>query len=236
MTDMDNYNKNILITGGASGIGKAIATKFAEEGYRSIITDRHEPEEEENNFHFKKADVRKKEEVRELGEWIKERFGFPGTVIVNAGRGIREKLTEGDPAKWQEIIDTNLMGALHFIRVFAPEMIERKKGNIVFISSVSAGQPHPYGGIYAASKTALEVIAETLRLEALPFIRVTVISPGITDTNFFSDCIGGHRSVEEMGMGTISPEEIAEDVFYCINKKASTGINKIITRPIKQSF
>lgn len=83
-----------------------------------------------------------------------------------------------------KIIDLNVMGALRCIRAFVPAMLERENGHIVFISSVSASQPHPYGGIYSAAKTALEVIAETLRQETLPHLNVTVVSPGVTNTNF----------------------------------------------------
>src|SRR5690606_34492370 len=101
------------------------------------------------------------------------------------------KLTEGDPEGWKEIMDTNLMGALYFIRLFVPEMLEQKRGNVIFVSSVAAGRGFPYGGIYAASKTALDVIAETLRLETLPLIKVTTICPGLTDTDFFSNTLGG---------------------------------------------
>ena len=128
------------------------------------------------------------------------------------------------------------MGTLRCIRAFTPNMVSQKSGNVVFISSVSANQPHPYGGIYAASKTALEVIAETLRLETLPHINVTVVSPGLVDTAFFEHQISGGSSVEEIGMGFIEPEEIAEDVWYALKKKKGTSINKIITRPTLQNF
>jgi NADP-dependent 3-hydroxy acid dehydrogenase YdfG len=86
------------------------------------------------------------------------------------------------------------------------------------------------------TKTALEVIAETLRLETLPHINVTVVSPGITDTAFFENQVSGQTSVEQLNMGAISPEEIAQDVLYAIKKKKGTSINKIITRPLAQSF
>ena len=156
--------------------------------------------------------------------------------MLNAGRGIKEKLTEGDPEKWKSIIDINLLGALRCIRAFVPAMLEKKNGHVVFISSVSAGKPHPYGGVYSASKSALEVIAETLRLETLPHVKVTVISPGIVDTNFFKNEVSGNTSVEQRKLGSISPDDIAEDVFYAVTKRKGTSINKIITRPIGQEF
>ncbi|SOC79498.1 NADP-dependent 3-hydroxy acid dehydrogenase YdfG [Salinimicrobium sediminis] len=232
----NTYSKLALITGGSSGIGKAIAKKLSREGIKVIIADVAENGDDDTEIYFRKCNVAKGKDVDELYAWTTENFGHPDYLILNAGRGISEKLTEGDPEKWKEILDINVMGALRCIRAFTPNMLSEEKGNVVFISSVSANQPHPYGGIYAASKTALEVIAETLRLETLPHISVTVVSPGIVDTNFYEAQVSGDNSVEKMGMGAIAPEEIAEDVWYALNKKKGTCINKIITRPTLQQF
>ena len=228
-------SKLALVTGGSSGIGYAIAKKLSSVGIKVIVADLSEKKEEENII-FRKCNVSEGSDVDSLFSWINDNYGHPDYLILNAGQGIQEKLTEGDPEKWQNVIHTNLMGPLRFIRAFTPNMLARKKGNVVFISSVSANQPHPYGGIYAASKTALEVIAETLRLETIPDLNVTVISPGIVDTEFYRNQISGNNSVEQMEMGAISAEEIAEDVWYALNKKQGTSINKIITRPTLQNF
>lgn len=225
-----------VVTGGSSGIGKAIAHKLAAENIKVIVADIAAEPEDHPNLFYRKCDIGKGEDVDQLYSWAIDNVGMPDIVIINAGQGIQEKLTEGDPEKWQRILNTNLMGSLRTIRSFVPELVKKQHGNVVFISSVSANQPHPYGGIYSASKTALEVVAETLRLETLPHVNVTVISPGIVDTAFFKNQVSGDSSVQEMGMGAISPEEIAEDVWYAINKKAGTSINKIITRPIQQEF
>jgi NADP-dependent 3-hydroxy acid dehydrogenase YdfG len=238
-----NLSNTALITGGRSGIGRAIAKKFTEAGIEVVIADDAlEPEEEgkqekaQTNLWFKTCDVGNPRDIDELYSWTREKTGLPDILVINAGQGIRELLCEGDPDKWQKVINTNLMGALRCIRAFVPEMLEKKKGHVFFISSVAANQPHPYGAIYSASKTALEIVAENLRLETLPHIHVTVISPGITYTGSFQNQVSGTNSVDEMCMGSISPEEIAEDVFYSLNKKTGTSINKIITRPIAQSF
>lgn len=225
-----------LITGGSSGIGKAIAEKLSREGIKVIVADIAANDSEEEGIIYRKCDISHAADIDKLYDWICQNHGHPEILVLNAGQGIKEKLSEGDPEKWQKIINTNLMGALRAIRAFTPAMINNKKGNVVFISSVSANQPHPYGGIYSATKTALEVIAETLRLETLPFLNVTVVSPGIVETKFFEHEISGGNSIEKMGMGAISPEEIAEDVWYALSKKNGTSINKIITRPVLQNF
>lgn len=225
-----------LITGGSSGIGLAIARKFADNNIKVVVADKAESKEKTENILYKICDVGNPQDIDELYAFTASEAGKPDVLVLNAGQGLMERLCEGDPEKWQQVINTNLMGALRCIRAFVPDMLERKKGNVIFISSVSANQPHPYGAVYSASKTALEVIAETLRLETLPHINVTVISPGVTNTNFFENQISGSYSIENLNTGAISPEEIADDVFYAISKKQGTSINKIITRPIAQEF
>lgn len=230
------FSKIALVTGGSSGIGAAIAEKLNREGIKVIVADLTGAQNPESGKEFKICDVTKAEDIDALFAWTIENFGHPDYLVLNAGQGIQEKLTEGDPEKWKKIFETNVLGSLRCIRAFTPNMVSQKSGNVVVISSVSANQPHPYGGIYAASKTALEVIAETLRLETLPHINVTVVSPGIVDTAFFEHQISGDNTVEQIGMGAIDPEEIAEDVWYALNKKKGTSINKIITRPTLQNF
>lgn len=229
-------SKIALVTGGSSGIGRAISEKLNAEGIKVIVADISATNSEKKGIIYRKCDISNAEEVGQLYEWISSRYGHPEFLILNAGQGIREKLTEGDPEKWQKVIHINLMGPLRCIRAFTPAMIENRHGKVVFISSVSANQPHPYGGIYSASKSALEVVAETLRQETLPYLNITVVSPGIVDTDFFRNEISGSMSIEEMGMGAISPTEIAEDVWYALTKKKGTSINKIITRPNLQKF
>ena len=228
--------KTAIVTGGTSGIGKAITQILREAGIQVVVADLAKGENDQDGVFYRRCDVTNGEDIDALYSWTKENVGLPDILVLNAGQGIQEKLTVGDPEKWQKIINTNLMGPLRAVRSFVPDMVEKGKGNVIFISSVSANQPHPYGGIYSASKTALEVVAETLRLETLPNVSVTVISPGIVDTSFFKNQASGDSSVEEMGMGAISPEEIAEDVWYAINKRSGTSINKIITRSTLQNF
>lgn len=232
----ENSFKIALVTGGSSGIGKAIAEKLSSEGVKVVVADIKAPEKSVKNIVFRHCDVRTGGAIDDLYAWMKNHMGLPDYLILNAGRGIQEKLTEGDPEKWKEILDLNVLGALRCIRAFTPHMLSKKTGNVVFISSVSTHQPYEYGGIYVASKTALEVIAETLRLETLPHLKVTVISPGIVDTAFYNNEISGNKTIQNMDMGAISAAEIAEDVWYTLNKQHSTSINKIITRPTLQNF
>lgn len=86
-------------------------------------------------------------------------------------------LSEGNPELWIKIFELNVFGALRMLRAFLPDMRKLNFSDIVIVSSVSAKHPYEGGAIYAATKAALDVIAETLRLEVQPNIRVTTISP-----------------------------------------------------------
>lgn len=235
---MADYNSLplALVTGGSGGIGWAIAQKLASGNNTVVIADIVPPAGEHENIIYWQCDVRKGEDVNGLYLALLQQYKLPDILVLNAGKGIHEQLSEGDPEKWLDVLNLNVMGALRCIRAFVPPMKEQKKGHVVFISSVAATQPYTYGGIYSASKAALEMIAETLRLETLPDIKVTVVAAGITDTGFFNNQVSGHTSVNDIGMGSLSAQDIAEDVFYALQKKGTATLNKIITRPSGQNF
>lgn len=229
-------NRIAVVTGGSGGIGFSIAKKLTDNNLITTIVDIQKPENEAGRIHFIQCDVTKKEQIDRLCNELAERNEIPDVLVCNAGRGIHETLLEGDPDKWQQAFEINVMGALRCIRAFAPGMLKKGFGDVVIISSVSAGQVYEYGGIYAASKTALEALAETLRKEAIGKIRVTVISPGVTDTGFFKNMISGNQSIEAIGYGALSPDDVAGSVWYALSKPKEIAVNKIIVRPSSQTF
>lgn len=236
----DKYNslegRTALVTGGGSGIGRAIVKELIKKGVKTAIADLHQTPDLPDNSYAYTCNVSNGQDVNTLFTKVQEKPGSPDILICSAGRGIHEKLTEGDPEKWRQIIETNLLGALRIVRAFVPGMLQAGHGDVVFISSVSAHQAYPYGGVYAASKAALEVVAETLRLEVLPAIRVTVVSPGVTDTAFFENTVSGYHTVEDIGYGAISPEQVADAVLYALQQPPGVSLNHITVRPTSQPF
>nr|WP_262921732.1 SDR family oxidoreductase [Pontibacter ruber] len=228
--------RRALVSGGSSGIGQAIAGHLINAGAETAIADLQPAAHASENVYAFQCDITSGAAVDALFTQVSERMGLPDILVCNAGRGIHEKLTEGDPEKWQQIIDTNLLGALRMVRAFVPGMLEAGQGDVVFVSSVAAGQAYPYGGVYAASKSALEVIAETLRLEVLPKVRVTVVAPGVTDTAFFKNTISGFHTAEDIGYGAIPPEEVAGAVLYALCRPPEVSVNHITVRPTLQPF
>ncbi|ALI98287.1 SDR family oxidoreductase [Rufibacter tibetensis] len=224
-----------VVSGGASGIGKAIAEQLAAAGKKVIIADVTTPQEESEAEYFP-CNVTNPEDIAALFAHISQNYGKPDILVCCAGQGIQEKLTEGDPAKWQQVLDLNIMGTLRLIRAFTPGMLEQGSGDVVIISSVAAGQAFAYGGVYAASKSALNVIAETLRLETLPTIRVITIAPGVTDTNFFENTISGYNTVESIGYGALSAADVAETVLFALQQPRHVSLNHLTVRPTPQPF
>ena len=230
-------NKVALVSGGAGGIGFATANALAAEGIRTVIADVKEPAHLSNGVRFYKTDITSASSIAELYGFLNREGLIPDIIVCNAGRGITEKLAEGDPEKWHSIFNLNVMGHLRTIRSFLPQMLEKNNSSdIVFISSVAARKPHEWGGIYSASKAALQAIAETLRLEVQPKIRVSTILPGVVDTDFFSNTVSGGQTADDIGWGALKPSDIADAILYIISRPESVAVNEITIRPAAQPF
>lgn len=237
-TDKPLADRKAIVSGGASGIGKAIAEKLCLAGIYTAIADLPGTQAFELSEvpSFFSCDITRAEDIASLFSCLSAAGNLPDILVCNAGRGIHEKLSEGDPEKWKQVLDLNVMGALRLIRAFVPAMLAAGQGDVVFISSVSAGQAYPYGGVYAASKSALTTIAETLRLEVSPSIRVSTVAPGVTQTSFLENSVSGHQTVESIGFGALSPEDVAEAVMYALSQPPEVAVNQITVRPRKQPF
>ncbi len=232
-----NKKRIALVTGGSSGIGKAIVEKLLLNECIVVNADiTEEIANSDSRYYYKKTDVTIGEQVQQLYDYVRDEVGSPDLLICNAGKGIHEKISEGDPEKWFNVINLNVMGTLRILRSFLPLLQEQSKSHVIIISSVSSKNTYEYGGIYAASKAALDMIAETLRIELINKTKVTVISPGIVDTNFFNYLESGELNVESIGFGSLKPEDVADAVLYAINAVSGTSINQIILRPNKQIF
>lgn len=242
MTSKDKQEKKTnhttaLLTGGAGGIGFAVARALSENGTHTVVADIKEPEFLPTSMVYHKTDVTSAESVAGLYNFLNDEGKIPDLIVCNAGRGIVERLAEGDPEKWLDIFQLNVIGHLRIIRSFLPQMLEKETScDIVFISSVAARKPYEWGGIYASSKAALQAIAETLRLEVQPKIRVSSILPGIVDTGFFNHMIGGSQSAQDNGWGALQASDIADAVMYIISRPAGVAINELTIRPAAQPF
>lgn len=240
--------KTALITGATSGIGKATAQKLAENGYRLIICGRRENilEELKEELSAKtevlslKFDQRYSKEVEEAFQSLPENFRDIDVLINNAGNahGLCH-ISDGSIEDWDAMMDGNVKGLLYVSKAVIPQMKLRKSGHIVNISSVAARQTYTNGVVYCASKRAVDVISEGMRLELTEFgIRVTNIQPGAVETDFsmvrFKGDADKAKSVYE-GYHALKAEDIADAIFYCINVPEHVTISDLTIYPSAQS-
>lgn len=156
-------NKTAVVTGAASGIGKAIAMRFAMEGAKVIVNDvsedgQHVTEEicaGGGTAVFKQADVRSECEVRELMTFVSARFGGLHLLVNNAGITSNETVVTASEEDWQEVMDINLKGAWHCCKYAIPLMMETGGGSIVNISSTHSIRTQPRHFPYHASKAGI---------------------------------------------------------------------------------
>ena len=232
-----------MITGATSGFGKAIAKKFATNGWNCIITGRRKErllevaKELPSTFNVNILplvfDVQVKEEV------FNEINGLPGewknidVLINNAGLALgRDSFDNSNLEDWETMIDTNVKGLLYVSKAVLPFMIENKKGHIINIGSTAAKEVYPNGNVYCATKTAVDAISKAQRIDLLPHkIKVTAIHPGAVDTEFSLVRFKGDEAKAKAvydGYEPLHAEDIAAVCYYCATLPQHVCINDLV--------
>ena len=186
-----------IITGGASGIGAASAVEFARLGGRLVLATLPTPTAEIIVARVRDAggealvalvDVREPAQVATLPELALRHFGRIDFLLVCAGIAEQSRISEGDPAVWRNVIETNLLGALYCVRYVLPQMRAQRFGHIILMASLSGREPYVGEPAYIASKWGLIGFGHSLRKEVnADGIRVTIVEPGIVDTPLTRD-------------------------------------------------
>ncbi|MBV9516105.1 MAG: SDR family oxidoreductase [Mycobacteriaceae bacterium] len=171
--------KTAVVTGGASGIGSAVAARLRKDGLAVATIDLN-PSDDESAF---TADVTDRGQVEEALAAIRRQFG-PVTVLVNAaGLDSFRRFSELGFDDWQRVIDVNLNGVFHCVQAVLPDMVAAGWGRIVNISSSSTHSGQPYMAAYVAAKSAVNGLTKSLALEYGPKgITVNAVPPGFIDT------------------------------------------------------
>ena len=234
-------NKRIVITGGTTGIGKAIADVLVSLGGRVLIFGR-EPED------FKKAfdDIKKKfpdselygaptditneKDVKNIWKTIDKELGGIDILINNAALG-GEGVTDGTPKEWQYIVDINVMGYLTFSYEAVSRMKKQKSGHIINIGSMSADTQEETGTIYVATKAAIRGFSAAMRKEINPLgIKLSLIEPGKVISDIHSESKAEQRKkIEKMEM--LEAEDVAMSVLFCLSQPKRCDIVSIQIRP-----
>jgi NAD(P)-dependent dehydrogenase (short-subunit alcohol dehydrogenase family) len=181
-------SKVVLVTGGSSGIGKAIATYLSEKGYIVYGTSRF-PEKLSETFNFTllAMDVTQTESITSAVERIVATEGRIDVLVNNAGIGITGPIEETPNAEIKHAFETNFYGPINVMKAVLPQMRDQRSGKIINITSIAGYMGLPYRGIYSATKAALEITTEAFRMETKQFgIEMCNVAPGDFATNIVS--------------------------------------------------
>ena len=171
--------KVVLITGGSSGIGKTVGDFLQKKGYRVYGSSRNPQQVTDSLFPLVAIDVRNSETIQQAVQEIIEKEGRIDVLINNAGVGITGPVEEIPLEEIQNNFHTNVFGPIEMMKAVLPFMRQQKSGLIINVTSIAGYMGLPYRGIYSASKGALELITESIRMEVKPFnIKVTNVAPG----------------------------------------------------------
>lgn len=181
------------------------------------------------------TDVRRAEDLLRLVEVARERFGRLDVMVNNAGIMPISPLADLHVEEWDAMIDVNLRGVLYGIAAALPVFQQQGFGHVISVSSTAALQLAPAMAVYAATKQAVATISEGLRRELAGAVRVTVVYPGITDTNFASTMTDPsiRAQLEQRRQSlSLSPDAIAAAITYAIDAPADVDVSEIVVRPI----
>jgi NADP-dependent 3-hydroxy acid dehydrogenase YdfG len=238
--------KVIAITGASSGIGEASALLLAERGAKLVLgargTDRLQALADRiiasgGDAAWVRTDVKQRGDLSQLVKLACDKYGKLDVLISNAGVGPISPLDELRVEDWEDMIDINLKGVLYGIAAALPIFRKQGFGHFINTASVAAHRIVPNMAVYAGTKIAVRAISEGLRQEAGDKLRVTVISPGFTRTNFAESMTNQEvksQIVASMEKFAMSPDAIARAIAFAIEQPADVDVGEIIVRPTAQ--
>lgn len=241
---MNLNGKSVLVTGGGSGIGAAIALAFARAGAQVIISGRNADKLEavasevnEGRIQFHVCDVSDRDAANDLVEHAQRQFGHIDIVVNAAGINVPNRLMENlDPADWDRMLAVNATGTFNVIHAVLPQMRRRNDGLIININSVSGLRPGMLGGVgYNASKFAVTALTHSVAQEVKnDGIRVTNLCPGEVDTPILEQ--RPQAVTEEHRARILRPEDIAQVALSLAYLPPRVHVPEVIVKPTFQDY
>ena len=240
--------KVVVITGASSGLGEATARMLSAQGATVVLgarrVERIEALAKELEAAGGKAlalatDVTRAAEVQRLVDTAVEKFGRIDVLVNNAGLMPSSPLERRKIEDWDRMIDVNIKGVLYGIAAALPHMQARKSGHIVNVSSVAGHKVRAGTAVYSATKHAVRVLTEGLRMEVKPYgLRTTLLSPGavateLPDSITEADVQAGVKAFYEIA---IPADSFARAVVFALSQPDDVDINEILFRPTKQEY
>ncbi|WP_419891864.1 SDR family oxidoreductase [Paenibacillus xylanexedens] len=234
--------KVVVITGASSGIGESTARLLAQHGAHVVIGARRMERLEAlassirvegGSVEYHSLDVTRLEEMQTIVDLAQTRYGRVDVILNNAGVMPLSPLESLKVDEWNRMIDVNIRGVLHGIAAGLPVMKKQGFGQFINIASIGAYAVSPTAAVYCATKYAVRAISEGLRQEVGGDIRVTLVSPGVTESEL-ADTISDEEArdlMKEYRRISIPASAIAQSILFAISQPAEVDVNEIVVRP-----
>ncbi|CAH0249092.1 putative oxidoreductase SA2266 [Pseudomonas sp. Bi70] len=234
--------KVVLITGASSGIGEGCARLLAEKGARVVLGARRVERLEQLVADIRAAggqaiacrlDVTDAADVQAFADAAMAEYGRIDVLLNNAGVMPLSMLEALKLDEWNRMIDVNIRGVLHGIAAALPVMQKQRSGQIINVASIGAYRVSPAAAVYCATKYAVRAISDGLRQEVGGDIRVTLVSPGVVESELAESISdqGARDAMREFRKVAISPSAIARAVAYAIEQPADVDVSELVVRP-----
>ncbi|WP_431781247.1 SDR family NAD(P)-dependent oxidoreductase [Streptomyces chumphonensis] len=228
-------SRRVLITGGASGLGAALAAAFARAGDRVLVTDRTDPADRPGGLPpgeaFLRLDVTSDADWAAAHTWVGEHWGGLDVLVNNAGVAAGGRIDVLPMDDWRWITDINLFGVVRGCRTFTPMMKRQGSGHIVNTASMAGLTHPPASGSYNAVKAAVVALSETLRYELAPYgVTTSVVCPSFFRTDLAASLPGSDPLMEQVAARLISRSPLdADQIAAKVMAGVRTGRPVILT-------
>lgn len=241
-------NKVAFITGATSGIGRATARLFAENGLKVIICGRREDRLKElaqelsqhTQVHSLSFDVRDRAKVEAAINSLPKQFSEIDILINNAGNahGL-DTIDQGNIEDWDAMFDINVKGLLYVTKAILPTMLSKKSGHIIHIGSTAGKEVYPKGNVYCASKHAVDALNQGMRLDLNgKGIKVGAINPGLVETEFSEVRFKGNTELADKvyhDFTPLQPQDVADVIWFAVTRPPHVNIADLTVMCLDQS-
>src|SRR4051794_22838818 len=222
---MEDAIGTVLVTGGASGLGAAVAEAVEAAGGTAVVLDRAQPA---NGFDWEQVDLASSREAEAAVGRAAERHGGLDAVVTAAGIDACGDFAEVDGEDWDRVVAVNLLGTAAGVRA-APPHLEAARGRVVTVASTLGIRVLPAATAYCASKFGVVGFSRALAAETGGRIGVTMLVPGGMQTHFFDDRPESFKPAPDQQLNR--PEDVAQSVLFALRQPAGVELRELVVVP-----
>ena len=226
---MDSFDGPVIVTGGSSGLGAAVAQAVAKAGGTPVIFDIRAPAED---MEHESVDLAKREVVEAAVERAAKRHGGLGAVVTAAGIDACGRLEDVPAARWEQVIEVNLLGTVSVVRAALPHLLVRR-GRVVTVGSTLGLRAVSDATAYCASKFGVVGFSRALAAETAGRIGVSLLIPGGMQTAFFDAREEKYKPPPELQLNR--PEDVAQAVIFALQQPPGCELREMVVCPSSET-